>query len=199
MACSTAANPKPSTACRRFIGVRQRPSGRWVAEIKDSSQSQSVRLWLGTYNTPEEAARAYDEAARALRGCHARTNFSAACARSAENNSAMASLRARLSKNLRNIIARSEQQNRAAKTRVMTDHLALANIFHHNHKGSSRSVGGGGGGACSDELRSIEKAVQPSFVVPDRDHEQPPSFNASQLLLGENDQVIATEHHAMCK
>ena len=58
---------------RRFIGVRQRPSGRWVAEIKDSSQH--VRLWLGTYDTPEEAARAYDEAARALRGENARTNF----------------------------------------------------------------------------------------------------------------------------
>ncbi|PPD77382.1 hypothetical protein GOBAR_DD25697 [Gossypium barbadense] len=58
---------------RRFVGVRQRPSGRWVAEIKDSSQR--VRLWLGTYDTPEEAARAYDEAARALRGENARTNF----------------------------------------------------------------------------------------------------------------------------
>ncbi|KAJ6722853.1 SHN SHINE DNA BINDING / TRANSCRIPTION FACTOR [Salix koriyanagi] len=60
-------------ASRRFVGVRQRPSGRWVAEIKDSSQR--VRLWLGTYDTPEEAARAYDEAARALRGENARTNF----------------------------------------------------------------------------------------------------------------------------
>uniref|UniRef100_A0A2N9J8N7 AP2/ERF domain-containing protein n=1 Tax=Fagus sylvatica TaxID=28930 RepID=A0A2N9J8N7_FAGSY len=42
-------------------------------EIKDSSQR--VRLWLGTYDTPEEAARAYDEAARALRGENAQTNF----------------------------------------------------------------------------------------------------------------------------
>ncbi|GLJ46060.1 hypothetical protein SUGI_0970340 [Cryptomeria japonica] len=58
---------------RRFVGVRQRPSGRWVAEIKDSSQK--VRLWLGTYDSAEDAARAYDEAARALRGDNARTNF----------------------------------------------------------------------------------------------------------------------------
>ncbi|PSR95736.1 Ethylene-responsive transcription factor RAP2-11 like [Actinidia chinensis var. chinensis] len=58
---------------KRFLGVRQRPSGRWVAEIKDSSQK--LRLWLGTYDRAEEAAVAYDSAARLLRGRNAKTNF----------------------------------------------------------------------------------------------------------------------------
>ncbi|KAF7828019.1 ethylene-responsive transcription factor RAP2-2-like [Senna tora] len=61
------------TGRKRFIGVRQRPSGRWVAEIKDTIQN--IRVWLGTYDTEEEAARAYDEAACLLRGANTRRNF----------------------------------------------------------------------------------------------------------------------------
>lgn len=62
------------TTCRsKFVGVRQRPSGKWVAEIKDTTQK--IRMWLGTFDTAEEAAKAYDEAACLLRGSNTRTNF----------------------------------------------------------------------------------------------------------------------------
>ncbi|KAM0006173.1 putative transcription factor AP2-EREBP family [Helianthus debilis subsp. tardiflorus] len=64
-------------ALNRFVGVRQRPSGRWVAEIKDTIQK--IRVWLGTFDTAEEAARAYDEAACLLRGANTRTNFWPSC------------------------------------------------------------------------------------------------------------------------
>ncbi|KAJ6704650.1 ETHYLENE-RESPONSIVE TRANSCRIPTION FACTOR ERN2 [Salix purpurea] len=57
----------------KFVGVRQRPSGKWIAEIKDTTQK--IRMWLGTFETAEEAARAYDEAACLLRGSNTRTNF----------------------------------------------------------------------------------------------------------------------------
>jgi EREBP-like factor len=64
-----------NTSKNKFVGVRQRPSGKWVAEIKDTTQSQKIRMWLGTFETAEEAARAYDEAACLLRGSNTRTNF----------------------------------------------------------------------------------------------------------------------------
>lgn len=48
-------------ARKRFVGVWQRPSGRWVVEVKDTTQM--IRVWLGTYNTVEEATPAYSEAA----------------------------------------------------------------------------------------------------------------------------------------
>uniref|UniRef100_A0A6I9QJY1 Ethylene-responsive transcription factor ERF015 n=2 Tax=Elaeis guineensis var. tenera TaxID=51953 RepID=A0A6I9QJY1_ELAGV len=56
-----------------FRGVRMRKWGRWVSEIR--VPKSRTRIWLGSYSTPEKAARAYDAAVYCLRGDQARFNF----------------------------------------------------------------------------------------------------------------------------
>uniref|UniRef100_A0ACD6AMI5 Uncharacterized protein n=1 Tax=Avena sativa TaxID=4498 RepID=A0ACD6AMI5_AVESA len=81
---AAAAAPSPSPSKRRgpadasvpkgLIGVRKRPWGKFVAEIRDSTR-KGARVWLGTINTPEAAAMAYDQAAFSVRGATAVLNY----------------------------------------------------------------------------------------------------------------------------
>jgi hypothetical protein len=66
----------PQNSLCNFRGVRQRTWGKWVAEIREPNGGNN-KLWLGTFSNSEEAARAYDAAAKTMYTSRARLNFPA--------------------------------------------------------------------------------------------------------------------------
>ncbi|KAJ0754380.1 putative transcription factor AP2-EREBP family [Helianthus annuus] len=140
----------PRRARKKFVGVRQRPSGRWVAEIKDTIQK--IRVWLGTFDTAEEAARAYDEAACLLRGANTRTNFWPC--QPFSTTSALPSKVTSL------LLRRLEARNRSLAAAPSSQSTSMLTVNHHDEVAQPEEFGDNvetfSDTFCTDFLRDLD-------------------------------------------
>jgi len=120
----------PQNASCEYRGVRQRTWGKWVAEIREPKKRS--RLWLGSFSTAEEAAMAYDEAARRLYGPDAYLNLPHLQPRSTTSSITPGKFKWFPSKNFISMFPSCGLLNVSAQPSVHLIHQRLQELKHQN-------------------------------------------------------------------
>ncbi|XP_038971573.1 dehydration-responsive element-binding protein 2F-like [Phoenix dactylifera] len=149
----------PQNASCDYRGVRQRTWGKWVAEIREPKKR--TRLWLGSFATAEEAAMAYDEAARRLYGPDAYLNLPHLRSSNISSSTTIGKPPHRFkwfpSKNFTSMIPSCGLLNLNAQHNVHVIHQKLQE-FQNSRPSSSSSLSSSSSSSCPGSFRSLEPA-----------------------------------------